>query len=440
VSYHENFKIVAAAFLYIFSTDYMSSRQQDAEENMTTLKQKITFPNRDGILLSGLLESPNSPKDYALFAHCFTCGKSLTSASQISNALVEKGIAVLRFDFTGLGSSDGNFANSNFSSNVEDLLSAAEYLSHHYHPPGLLVGHSLGGTAVLVAATKLASVKCVATLGAPAEPSHVLKQFGAGLADIREQSVANVQLAGRAFTIKKQFLDDVEKFQLRDQLRTLNKALLILHSPLDTTVAITQAELLYTAARHPKSFISLDDADHLLTSKDDARYAANCIATWAERYLPHPTEKQDAAKNSLMKGEVRVTMLDGDFLCDVQSTDHRWLVDEPLSVGGGNAGATPYEQLLAALGTCKSMTLRLYARRKKLSLDSLVITLRHSREHLADCEDCIDGKSLVDQIQCDITVSGDLTSEEKRRLLEIAELCPVHKTLHNHIDIMTRLT
>jgi putative redox protein len=407
---------------------------------MTITRQKITFPNKEGSLLSGLLESPEQPTGYAIFAHCFTCGKTLTSASEISRALVAKGIAVLRFDFTGLGGSDGDFANSNFSSNVEDLLAAADYLSQLSHPPDLLVGHSLGGTAVLVAATKLASVKCVATLGALAEPAHVLKQFGAGLADIRDQGVANVQLAGRAFTIKKQFLNDVENFQLRQQLRTLNKALLILHSPLDTTVAIAQAEHLYTAALHPKSFISLDDADHLLTNKKDARYAASCIATWAERYLPQSIEKEETTENSPMKGEVRVTMLDGDFLCDVQSAEHRWLVDEPLSVGGGNAGSTPYEQLLAALGTCKSMTLRVYARRKKLSLESLVITLRHSREHLADCEDCIDGKNLVDSIQCDINVTGDLTPEEKTRLLEIAELCPVHKTLHNHIDITTKMT
>ncbi|WP_234262465.1 alpha/beta hydrolase family protein [Klebsiella aerogenes] len=249
-------------------------------------KQKVNFVNENGITLAGLLELPDKPAGYALFAHCFTCGKDLLSASRISEALVAKGIAVLRFDFSGLGGSEGDFANSHFSSNVDDLLAAAEYLSQHFMPPVLLIGHSLGGTAALVAATRLESVKCVATLGAPAEPAHILRQFEARLDDIRSKGVAEVQLAGRHFFITKQFLDDVEHFHLRDQLPGLGKALLILHSPRDTIVGIKQAELLYSAARHPKSFISLDSADHLLTSIKDARYAANCIAAWAERYLP----------------------------------------------------------------------------------------------------------------------------------------------------------
>ncbi|MCT4706717.1 bifunctional alpha/beta hydrolase/OsmC family protein [Enterobacteriaceae bacterium H11S18] len=406
---------------------------------MTVIKQKLTFANQDGITLSGLLESPENPTGYALFAHCFTCGKGLTSASQISRALVEQGIAVLRFDFTGLGGSDGDFANSNFSSNVADLLAAADYLSTNYQPPALLVGHSLGGTAVLVAALRLDYVKCVATIGAPAEPAHVLKQLGGKLDDIRGQGVATVQLAGRPFTIKKQFLDDVEQFQLQGQLRSLNKALLILHSPRDTTVSVDQAERLYTSARHPKSFISLDDADHLLSSKQDARYAANCIASWAERYMPAivadvlPSEEP-------AKGEVIVTMREGDFLCDVRSVGHQWLSDEPLSVGGLDKGPTPYDQLLAALGTCTSMTLRMYARRKKLRLSRLVVRLTHSREHLEDCEDCLDGKNLADRIHREILIEGELSPEETERLEQIAELCPVHKTLLNHIDITTHLT
>lgn len=402
-------------------------------------KQKITFPNHNGESLSGLLESPASPVGYALFAHCFTCGKSLTSASQISRALVDKGIAVLRFDFTGLGNSEGDFANSNFSSNVDDLLAAANYLSQHFQAPALLIGHSLGGTAVLVAASKLEYVRCVATLGAPAEPEHVLKQFGANTEEIREQGVADVKLGGRDFTIKKQFLDDVETFRLQQSSRQHNKALLILHSPLDTVVSVNQAELLYSASRHPKSFISLDSADHLLTNKEDARYAAGCIAAWAERYLPSSETVGGKNDANVAKGEVLVAMSEGDFLCRIQSATHQWWSDEPLSVGGSDKGPTPYEQLLAALGACTSMTLRLYARRKKWHLDRLAIRLRHSREHLEDCENCIAGNNLADLIQCDIEVEGNLSSEDTARLLEIAQLCPVHKTLHNHIDIRTRL-
>lgn len=411
---------------------------------MTVQKQKVQFPNQEGTILSGLLETPEDPAGYALFAHCFTCGKALTSASEISRALVEKGIAVLRFDFTGLDSSDGDFANSNFSSNVSDLLAAAEFLSQNFQPPGLLVGHSLGGTAVLVAAAKLDNVKCVATLGAPAEPAHVLKQFASHLDEIREDGVARVELAGRAFTIKKQFLEDMTNFQLRAQLPSLGKALLFLHSPRDTTVSINQAEQLYTSARHPKSFISLDKADHLLSNKADARYAAGCIAAWAERYLPQvETPSASPAQPDPVKpqkGTVVVSMAEGDFQCEVRTAEHHWLADEPLNAGGNDLGPTPYEQLLAALGTCTSMTLRMYARRKKLQLDQLVVTLQHSREHREDCEDCLDGKNLADHITCEISVQGSLTEEEKVHLLDIAARCPVHRTLHNHIDITTRLT
>ncbi|MGL4724094.1 MAG: bifunctional alpha/beta hydrolase/OsmC family protein [Scandinavium sp.] len=401
-------------------------------------KQKIEFPNKDGILLSGLLESPADPVGYALFAHCFTCGKTLTAATQISHVLVNKGIAVFRFDFIGLGSSEGEFASSNFSSNVEDLLAAADYLSQYHQPPQLLLGHSLGGTAVLAAAARLESVTCVATLGAPADPSHVLKQFKGKLHEIREQGTARVQLAGREFTIRKQFLDDVEAVNISQPLSQLNKALLILHSPRDTTVSLEQAELLYKAARHPKSFISLDTADHLLTNKADARYAASCIAAWAERYLPERASPVEPARPT--EGEVVVSMLDSAFLCDIQTAHHHWQADEQVSSGGAGVGPTPYEHLLSALGTCTSMTLRLYARHKKLALTRLVVTLRHSREHLIDCTDCIDGKNLADRISCDIEVEGDLTAEETARLLEIAGRCPVHKTLQNHINIVTRLT
>lgn len=405
---------------------------------MIIQKQKLTFLNSEGIALSGLLESPANPRGYALFAHCFTCGKGLNSASHISHALAEEGFAVLRFDFTGLGGSDGDFANTNFSSNVEDLQAAADYLAHHYQPPSLLVGHSLGGTAALVAALKLDSVKCVATLGAPAQPEHILKQFRADVQNIKTQGEAQVILAGRQFSIKKQFIEDVEQYRMNEKLRSLNKALLVLHSPRDTVVSVNQAELLYTAARHPKSFISLDPADHLLSNAVDARYAAECIATWAARYLPviAPAASHNTVPES---GDVQVSVLEGDFLCHVRTSDHQWVSDEPPASGGEGKGPTPYDLLLAALGTCTSMTMRMYARRKKIRLTHLVITLRHSRKYSEDCETCIDGRYIADYIQREIHIEGELTPENLSRLEAIADQCPVHKTLHNHINIITRL-
>ncbi|MBN5232414.1 alpha/beta hydrolase [Serratia marcescens] len=253
---------------------------------MSLIKSKVTFTNQHDITLAGLLETPVTPRGYALFAHCFTCGKDLNSASRISRALAEQGIAVLRFDFTGLGNSSGDFANSNFSSNVDDLIAAASFLDRHYQAPDILVGHSLGGTAILAAAQHLPSVKGVVTIGAPAEPSHVIKQFGADVERIRVEGESRVNLAGREFSIKRQFLEDIDNHRLENRLDELSKALLIFHSPVDTVVSIEQAQKLYQAARHPKSFISLDKADHLLSHRPDAQYVANCIASWVERYLP----------------------------------------------------------------------------------------------------------------------------------------------------------
>jgi len=248
-------------------------------------KKKITFQNPQGISLSGLLEAPDAPSAYALFAHCFTCGKDIKAAARISKALVDNNVAVLRFDFTGLGGSDGDFSNSNFSSNVADLVAAADFLRVTYQAPSILIGHSLGGAAVISAAKHIPEAKGVVTIGAPAEAAHVMKQFRGDVDAIRDIGEFKVTLAGREFTIKKQFLDDIESQQQDQNIANLQRALLIFHSPVDNVVSIEQAQKIYLKAKHPKSFISLDSADHLLTNSKDASYVASCITAWSSRYL-----------------------------------------------------------------------------------------------------------------------------------------------------------
>jgi putative redox protein len=408
------------------------------EAAVSITKKLITFTNLDGLALSGVLEIPESPRAYALLAHCFTCGKDLNAAARISRTLAANGIATLRFDFAGLGGSEGEFADSNFSSNVDDLVAAADYLRSHLQAPTILIGHSLGGAAVLAAAPRLVEAKCVVTIGAPAEPAHVAKQFNAEIEAIYAQGERQVQLAGRAFTIKRQFLEDIYSQQLQTQIGSLGKALLIFHSPVDTVVAIDQAQALYQAARHPKSFISLDKADHLLSNRADSQYVAHCITSWVERYLPpQPIGAQHESKPT--QGDVRVSTADDAFLCMVQTHTQHFVSDEPVPAGGTDKGPTPYELLLAALGTCTSMTLRMYARRKRLDLTRLEVTLRHRRNHHKDCEGCLDGKEWDEVIERELLIEGDLSDEQRQRLLKIADLCPVHKTLHNSVKVLTRL-
>ncbi len=402
-------------------------------------KSKIEFTGSDGDKLSGLLEQPNGQTfAYALFAHCFTCGKDIASASRVARALVARGYAVLRFDFTGLGGSDGDFANTNFSSNVEDLVRAAAYLRDNWQAPSLLVGHSLGGTAILKAAEILPEALGVVTIGSPADASHVSKQFSCDIEAIEKQGEAEVSLAGRQFTIKKQFLDDIQS-QSMDHVSSLNKALLVMHSPVDVTVSIGEAEKIYRSARHPKSFISLDDADHLLTRKADAEYVAETIAAWAGRFIG-AADLISESETGLQSGDVMVEERGTSFTQNVSSDSHLWLADEPLSVGGNNLGPDPYEHLLAALGTCTSMTLRMYAKRKGWPLKKAKVKLRHYRQHGEDCQHCDDQNSKVDVIDREITLSGELEQDQLERLLEIADRCPVHKTLHGKIVVNSTLT
>ncbi|NQZ09449.1 MAG: OsmC family protein [Algicola sp.] len=414
-------------------------------------RTKVNFPafnpSGDGqsLQLSGLLESPSQdPRAFVLFAHCFTCGKDVAAASRISRALVVHGYAVLRFDFTGLGNSDGDFANTNFSSNVGDLIAAADYLRTHYRAPSLLIGHSLGGAAVLKAAGKIPESLGIVTIGAPADPDHVIKNFAMDLATIESEGQAKVSLAGRPFTIKKQFVDD-----LRDNdtsyIGTMKKALLVFHSPLDATVSIEQAEKIYVAAKHPKSFVSLDQADHLLTNKADSEYVATTIAAWAGRYLPNTSANAELVESAVAGGHViaggHVTVSERNqvFTQNVYSDSHQWIADEPVSVGGDNLGPDPYEHLLAGLGACTAMTLRMYAERKKLPLEQVTVELSHSRSHGADCQQCDDENPRIEVIDRKVTLVGDLTDAQRQRMLEIADKCPVHKTLHSKLVVDTRL-
>ena len=405
-------------------------------------KIKLEFENDAGETLAGLLETP--PENaaiarYAIFAHCFTCGKDIAAASRISRALATRGIAVLRFDFTGLGNSDGDFANSNFSSNVQDLLAAAAKLKSDYAAPQLLIGHSLGGAAVLSAAQQIESIRAVATIGSPATASHVEHLFQAGADLIAKQGEATVGIGGRQFLIKKQLLDDIDRYNSTAGIKKLNAALIVFHSPVDKIVSIDQAAEIYQAAKHPKSFISLDNADHLLSKASDANYVGATLAAWAGRYLEIDESSDQVSLDeqpALAAGEVLVTELDKKFLRAMFSDSHRLLADEPEKYGGSNLGPSPYDLLLMSLGACTSMTLRMYASRKKLPLDDIEVKLIHERVHAEDCVDCND---KIDRITRSIALKGDLNEEQKQSLMAIADKCPVHRTLENNPQIVTEL-
>ena len=403
---------------------------------------KVSFPNNDEQTLAAALESPDStPKFYALFAHCFTCSKDINAATRISRRLCDNGVAVLRFDFTGLGNSEGDFANSNFSSNVQDIIAAATFLEANYEPVTLLIGHSLGGAAILAAAQQLESVNAVATIAAPATGAHIEHLFTESKQKIKQEKQAEVSLGGRVFTIKNQFLEDIEQYNSIDHISQLDKALLIFHSPVDTIVSIDEAAKIYTAAKHPKSFISLDTADHLLSNPSDSQYVADIIAEWVNRYIADNIKDSlaSAEKPNLEHGQVLVRERGQAFTQDIFTDSHELLADEPVSLGGHDLGPNPYEFLLAALGSCTSMTLRMYANRKQYPLDVIEVKLKHTKIHAQDCEDCETDKGMVDVMDRDIKLNGNLTREQIEKLMEIADKCPVHKTLVNDIKINTKL-
>jgi putative redox protein len=399
--------------------------------------ERFQFLGSDGFELAATLDLPDSePAAYALFAHCFTCGKDVLAARRIAAGLAARGIAVLRFDFTGLGASEGEFANSTFSSNVADLVLAADHLRQTRKAPAILIGHSLGGAAILAAATRIPEAKAVATIASPSDPAHVTGLFADRIADIRAQGKVEVSLAGRPFHIKREFLDDIAEHNLIGQIAELRKALLILHSPTDDIVGIDNATRIFVAAKHPKSFISLAGADHLLSRKRDTDYVADVIVSWAQRYLEPTTTgaAEDTGPRSVIVQETRR----GKFQQTVTVGPHRLTADEPASAGGEDTGPGPYDFLLAALGACTSMTMRLYADRKALPLDRITVMLRHSKVHAEDCAECETKTGMLDRIEREVAMEGALDPEQRQKLMEIADKCPVHRTLTSEIRIATR--
>ncbi len=399
--------------------------------------ERISFTGHDGNQLAARLDLPDGPVlATALFAHCFTCSKDIPAARRISARLAGMGIAVLRFDFTGLGHSEGEFANTTFTSNVEDLIAAAQYLAGRNMAPSLLIGHSLGGAAVLRARAGIPTVKAIATLGAPADPGHVSHHFENALPEIQQQGSAEVTLGGRPFRIGKAFVDDISESALTPAIADLKAALLVLHAPLDETVSVDNASTIFLAAKHPKSFVTLDDADHLITRASDAEYAADVIAAWVTRYVPlcPPAPPPGAPE-----GVVRVTEADpAGFLQDIQSGPrHHAVADEPASYGGSDQGMSPYGFVSSGLGACTSMTIRMYARRKGWPLTGISVDVCHDKVHAQDAGLVSDGK--VDLFRRKIRLEGPLDQTQRARLLEIADKCPVHRTLEGSAQITTEL-
>lgn len=399
--------------------------------------QKINFTNAEGQQLVGRLELPinQHPHNFAIFAHCFTCNKNLSAVKNITRELTSNGFGVLRFDFTGLGESEGDFENTNFSGNVDDLISASNYLKGNHTAPTLLIGHSLGGAAVIFAASKIDSVKAVATIGAPSNPKHVKHLIQNSVEEIKATGKANVSIGGRPFTIKKQFLDDIETKSLPDVAQNLRKALLIMHSPQDTTVGIENAEQIYVAARHPKSFVTLDGADHLLMKKEDSIYVGSVIATWAKRYISIP--KIDTISTT----HQAVASLDAEdgFTTQMTVGSHTMMADEPVSYGGNDFGPSPYEFVSAGLSACTAMTVQMYVKRKGWDLQNIEVHTSHTKVVKQIVENGEQKEIKVDTFNREIKLKGNLDDKQIQRMLQIADKCPVHKTLHSAIEVITTL-
>jgi len=404
---------------------------------MSNLKS-VKFKNAQGEVLSARIDFPDSQKvkTYALFAHCFTCNKSLSAIRNISKALNQKGIAVMRFDFTGLGGSQGDFSDTNFSSNISDLIFAAQYLKQEYGPPQIIVGHSLGGAASIFAASEIDSIEAVATIGAPAHPAHVQHLVADKLVEIREKGVAQVIIGERPFHIKKQFLDDLETKNMPDVLRQLRKPILVMHAPFDKVVGIDSASQIFKAAFHPKSFVSLNNADHLMSNPKDSLYVGNTIAAWASHYI---NLKDDNETKPDTENVAAVIDDYPGYTVDLYTKNHHWLADEPKNLGGNDLGPNPYDLLASALGACTSITLKMYAERKKWNLTKVITDVKFSKIHQRDSEGYEQKDSLIQHFEVHIDIEGDLDETQRNRLLEIAHKCPVHKSLKGNIQIEARL-
>jgi len=408
------------------------------------VSEKVTFTGGAGAQLAARLDLPDGkPRAFALFAHCFTCTKDLLAVSRLAGGLTRHGIAVLRFDFTGLGSSDGEFANTNFTSNINDLVAAADWLRTHHQAPQILIGHSLGGAAVLAAAHRIPESKAVATIGAPFDPQHVTGHFGEELHKILDTGSAEVSVGGRPFRIERHFLDDISAYNMKEAISKLGRALIIFHAPHDEIVGLENAEKIFIAAKHPKSFVSLNDADHLMHNPDDALYVSSVIVAWAESYIEAPEVSGEIELPGSLEGEQGDVVVwespNGKFQQHVSvGGKHRLLADEPQAYGGLDSGPSPYDLLLAGLGACTSMTLRMYADRKKIPLEKVTVRLHHDKIHAEDCHECQTKNGKVDVIEREVVMEGDLDSATRARLLEIADKCPVHKTLHSEVKVVTR--
>lgn len=400
--------------------------------------QRLYFKNAEGKRLAARLDLPidEKPAAYAIFAHCFTCTKNFNAVVNIDRTLARNGFAVLRFDFTGIGESEGDFAETSFSTNVSDLISAADFLRSNFEPPKLLIGHSLGGAAVIQSAARIPSATAVATIAAPFNLVDVARHF----ADAGEEAAAGertIKLAGRSFLITRQFINDLEQTRMEEAIRNLGRALIVLHSPRDELVGIENAERIFQTARHPKSYISLDSADHLLSSRTDSLYVGSVLAAWVRKYIAMPEEeirRRDPADN-------RIVVRTGKtgFQTEIIANGHSLIADEPVALGGSDTGPSPYDYLVAALGACTSITLRMYADRKQWPLDSIVVRLRHQKIHAKDCEKCETKEGKIDFIEREVELNGDLSQDQRARLLEIADRCPVHRSLHSEIHVKSWL-
>lgn len=400
---------------------------------------KLNITNKKGYKLQAYLELPvnQKPNYYAIFAHCFTCSSTLGAVKNISRSLTKHGFGVIRFDFTGLGRSEGNFSESYFSANVDDLIAVNNYITENFEAPCLLIGHSLGGAAAIVSASKLENIKAVATIGAPADVAHVKHLFSHGIENIENEDSVEVNIGGRPFKINQEFVSDFDKINLAEVTKSLRKPILILHSPVDTIVGVNNAQELYLNAHHPKSFISLDNADHLLSDPKDSIYAGNVIGTWVARYFPQKENTMLETKGEQLVGHLN--LVEDNFTTTIQSKNHTLIADEPASIGGDDFGPSPYEYLNAGLIACTAMTLKLYAERKKWDLQEVFVYVTHSRKHSDDLGIEIEKPTYLDHISKKLKFVGNLDEQQKERLKEIASKCPVHKTLASQVIFNTTI-
>lgn len=412
--------------------------------SVLTTTERITFTNPSGQMLSARLDLPEGGcRFYALYVHCFTCSKDLLPASRICRFLAAQGIGVLRFDMTGLGASEGDFAETNFETNIGDILSAVEAMTRASKEPSLLIGHSLGGTAAIVASGHIPSLKAVVSINAPSHPRHVKKRFLDQEDKIVKEGSAEVMVEGRPFVIKKHFLEALEETDMQTILQNLTVPLLVMQAPDDSIVHQQNGFDLFAAAKNPKSFCALPGADHLLTDLKSSEYVASMIKAWSAPYI---AETHGTLSSSPIESVVVAENKKGKFTQDVTWGEHIFRADEPVEIAGGlGTGPSPYDFLTAALGACTSMTLRMYADLKKIPVEHISVRVQHHKEDRPEEKEILTTLPLkkpdqMDVFSREISIEGPVTAEQKASLLTIAEKCPVHKTLSRRSEIVTKLT